>query len=634
MKKTLPGSAVDWYRSVSGVIVRHFGGVPLVTGRYPDGVDVTFSASLHGPPAEGEATVAVRGAGGRVQYLALTETALLHEAHRFAVEVHSWSPRADDPARVAFARVLIRPRDGRASGWATRVALVVRRTLLARQCDGNVMRDGPTSAAVWVPFGDGPAYDVVRAWLHALIVEAVMDDPTIDPSELHVSTNAVGRWSMVPYSLIGAAATTAVTPIRWNELDTIGAALPCDAVAARVADDVFDAEVRRIGIQRFAGGRLVLVSGSGHGQILATVRAVLADAKPHTAAEICREGIARGLLPATTLPAYVQHGIATLLDRERDRGEKPEFIVLPDGEYRLNVPVNPYAGFHEPVPDRSAIDPLLATLRATVVRSTPAPADDGPNIGAPFERAVADAFAFLGLDSTRFGGEGEPDVVATAPLGSLAYRVVVECKTVASVKLHGSAAFVVEAARMRDAVGAQYAVLLGLDFPDERAIAAELATHAVSLWTLEDLVAVLECQLHHPIRWSDLRPLFVPGRVTDAIAGFRAEHLHGAYTRARLAWQYAMAEGLAYQESLGAEAVVSADDGLVTAEVLALLVNQRMAREGMVGRCSVADARAAMAFASSPGIGAAVLSAGGTVSIEVRGAAEAVVPAAIVSMPI
>lgn len=111
----------------------------------------------------------------------------------------------------------------------------------------------------------------------------------------------------------------------------------------------------------------------------------------------------------------MQHGIATLLDRQRDRGEKPEFVLLPDGTYRLNVPINPFAGHVEPKPDRTALDALIATLRKTVVRDAPAAPGDGPNIGAPFERAVAEALAYLGLTAQRLGGEGEPDVVATAP---------------------------------------------------------------------------------------------------------------------------------------------------------------------------------------------------------------------------
>ena len=37
-----------------------------------------------------------------------------------------------------------------------------------------------------------------------------------------------------------------------------------------------------------------------------------------------------------------------------------------------------------------------------------------------------------GFRAKRMGSEGEPDVVATAPLGDRAYTVVVECKTVAT----------------------------------------------------------------------------------------------------------------------------------------------------------------------------------------------------------
>jgi bifunctional non-homologous end joining protein LigD len=595
---TLDGLSVEYYRRVAGPLVRHLAGVPLVTARYVDGSQPTFSASLHGPPPANEATVTVRASSGRVLYLALSETSLLYEAHRYALEVHSWSPRPDDPARVGFARVLVRPRAGsplERSGW---IADVLRRVLHARNCDGIALRDGAASVAVWVPFADGPTYDVLRLWLHGIVAAVVAAEPSIDAAELHIASNAAGHWSMVPYSLIGPDAATAMTPLRWAELATIGDALARDAVAARSVNCIFDEEVRRIGSQSFRARPVVLVSGEGHGQILAAVRAVLADAKPHSAAEICDIGIARGLLSATTIPAYVQHGIATLLDRQRDRGEKPEILILPDGSYRLNVPIDPYASFAEAPRDRSAIDPLIAELRASVVRDTPATPDDGPNIGAPFERAVAQAFAMLGLDTVRLGGEGQPDVVATAPLGSLMYRVAVECKTSASVKLHGSAGFVVEAARLRDAVGATYAVLLGLDFPAERGIDAELATHGVALWTIEDLIALLECQLDHPISWLSLRPLFAAGRVADAVVAFRGEHVFGAYKRARVALTYALQQGLAYQTSLATEG--AAIDAPLTVDALTMLVNERMAREGMLGRCSTADIAGVVAVAGSP----------------------------------
>ncbi len=385
--ETVAANTVDHYRRVGTWIVRHLGGVPLVTAFYRDGDTARYSASLHGPPPGHEATVDVMSAAGRVEYLALTTTSLLYEAHRGAIEVHSWSPRPDDSARAAFARLLVRPDADRGKGFAAIAARTVRLALQSHGLDGVVLRDGAGSCGLWVPLSDGPGYAEVRVWLHGLVASCIAADASLRAHELHVTSNAVGHWSLVPYSLIGAAAASVVTPVRWDELDRVTE--PLDVAAfARMTDDVFDAEVKRIGEQRL--GRpldklgvtstvTAMVSGEGHGQILAAVRAILVDERAHSAAEICASAIARGLLPASTIPAYVQHGIATLLDRQRDRGEKPEFVLLPDGTYRLNVPVNPFAGHVEPKHDRKALDALIAQLRAAVVRNVPADPADGPN---------------------------------------------------------------------------------------------------------------------------------------------------------------------------------------------------------------------------------------------------------------
>jgi hypothetical protein len=90
-------------------------------------------------------------------------------------------------------------------------------------------------------------------------------------------------------------------------------------------------------MQRFARGPIVLVSGEGHGQILAAVRAVLADAKPHSAADICTGGIARGLLLPTTIPAYVSTGSQRCLTANAIAVKSPKFVILPNGQFRFTV---------------------------------------------------------------------------------------------------------------------------------------------------------------------------------------------------------------------------------------------------------------------------------------------------------
>ncbi len=107
---------------------------------------------------------------------------------------------------------------------------------------------------------------------------------------------------------------------------------------------------------------------------------------------------------------------------------------------------------------------LLApsTIPNYVQRDEP---DDGPNIGAPFERDVTAAFTALGFAARRMGSQGEPDVVATAPLGDRAYTVVVECKTAAGADDRMQNPVVQEASRLCDLVGGTYAVLIGPGFP-------------------------------------------------------------------------------------------------------------------------------------------------------------------------
>ncbi len=88
--------------------------------------------------------------------------------------------------------------------------------------------------------------------------------------------------------------------------------------------------------------------------------------------------------------------------------------------------------------------------------------------------------------------------MATAPLGDATYRVVFECKSAGSMVEHAKNRYAAEAARFRDGVGAQYAVVIGPRFPHEPALDDELAKHRVALWTVEDFVTLLESQFAHP----------------------------------------------------------------------------------------------------------------------------------------
>ena len=77
-----------------------------------------------------------------------------------------------------------------------------------------------------------------------------------------------------------------------------------------------------------------------------------------------------------------------------------------------------------------------------------------------YEVAVCDAFAALGFLSTHVGGKGAPDGYADAPLGTLGYRVMLECKSGTAAKVSPD---VFEASKFKDGYNAQYCALVGAD---------------------------------------------------------------------------------------------------------------------------------------------------------------------------
>jgi hypothetical protein len=341
-------------------------------------------------------------------------------------------------------------------------------------------------------------------------------------------------------------------------------------------------------------------AAAAHDHVLAAVRTILADGHARDAHELCRIAIERGMLPPAEKWSYVLHAIQTLLSRQEARHETPEFIQSPDGKFRINAPVDVFAN----VPDRLDVPAELKTfidyLDKASARLVPGKDDDGYNVGAEFERATCDAFTRLGFIATREGGEGQPDVLAIAPLGDDAYRVVVECKTISAEKFHVTNPMAAEAARLRDKSRADYAVLIGRSFPGDKALDAELAAHGVALWTVEDLASLLRAHSVHPTLWSSLRSLFEAGRRSQDVATFCFEHTHGAWKRARVALKYALEEGYTYQTVLASQPEdVERVKSPLTVEVLAALVNQRLMRENALGRVGTDDIAAAMIYATA-----------------------------------
>ena len=89
--------------------------------------------------------------------------------------------------------------------------------------------DGGTGAALWIPFRDAPAYGEVLRWLHTVCAKAVERSPSEvtlapnshggAPAHLHVASNAVGRFSVLPYSVRCRPDFPVAVPLDGFQLD-------------------------------------------------------------------------------------------------------------------------------------------------------------------------------------------------------------------------------------------------------------------------------------------------------------------------------------------------------------------------------------------------------------------------------
>jgi DNA primase len=245
-ERALMARVLEHYRLVGPLIEASFAQTPIVFVNYPGDVD--------------------KGAVFHVTTVPLTSEKLLWLIHReYAIEFYTWAPTLLDVERLRYARILLEAPAGVEFERVKLAALAMRALLFdAAKLEAVPLLDGGTGIALWIPLADAPRSDVLRKCLHALCARAVELHPDLVSAaynthhdgrvHLHVSSNAAGHYSAVPYSL--RAQTMAVcTPIHWEELGAVSGAdaFGIVAIPGRLASkgDVFASEVKVIAEQRF-----------------------------------------------------------------------------------------------------------------------------------------------------------------------------------------------------------------------------------------------------------------------------------------------------------------------------------------------------------------------------------------------
>jgi DNA primase len=259
---------VEHYQRAAPLLAKNFPHVPLVSSYHLEGLGKPAVFKETWKPDKVPHTMStvdvLTSAGEHHLYLALTENAVLWLAHRGAVGMLSWTPSPRDPACVEYARILLR-RSNAATEADLKAALEALRALLREsRLEAIPVLDGHDGAALFVPFGDIPLYDAAREWLHTFCKRAVAQHPELltevaDHAErgnrvhLAVTTNAVGHFSSLPYSLAGNPQLGMVTPVEWDELAKIdNGTFTAKNSEERLRGDVFGEMAAAIGMQRFS----------------------------------------------------------------------------------------------------------------------------------------------------------------------------------------------------------------------------------------------------------------------------------------------------------------------------------------------------------------------------------------------
>src|SRR6202163_2011664 len=202
------------YERAVDLIAANFPLAPVIPVYYPRGFEEhpQYGASLHDLPHTIPWVDIIDEPHPR-RYVAVDANALLWLVHRGAVRVCSWAPSARDPERVGCARIVLSPRAGATAEMVSAAMLALRGVLTDRGLGAIPVLEAD-GAALFIPVADAPAYDDVRAWLHDFANAAIARHAvllTADPHDhknkrvhVNVGSNAIGRFSSLPYTLLGS----------------------------------------------------------------------------------------------------------------------------------------------------------------------------------------------------------------------------------------------------------------------------------------------------------------------------------------------------------------------------------------------------------------------------------------------
>jgi hypothetical protein len=331
---------------------------------------------------------------------------------------------------------------------------------------------------------------------------------------------------------------------------------------------------------------------------------VLADGRARGAGDILSEATKAGLLPGNTRRITLYTSLSQYVQRAIARHRRP--LIVQDEtthEFRINHPVDDWPHIKPRTrPATVSADAIAAIAHRLHATSTSA-------LPESFEKAVCDAFGALGFVATHHGGIGAPDGVLEAPLGPLAFRTIVECKT-AQPGGTVNAPRLEEPAKFRDAYKAQFAVLVGPALSVDSTFESEMQAHAVSVWTVDDVVNALQLGVG-PL---ECRDLFAAGIVEDRLTDLAWDREHGEEKRLAVIASVLHTTAWSAQKALVGRVDV-ADAPALTVDAALMLIDTALQEAKATGGATRAEVETAISDLLRAGIASHVPDRDGVVMI-------------------
>ena len=247
------GDLIDYYRSVSGVILPYLEERPLTLQRYPDGIDgfSFFEKRLPKgvPDWVDRVTASSAEAGKKVTYVVCNdEPTLAYVANLASIVLHAWTSRVETLDEPDFVFFDVDPGEKCTLKTLATVTIAIRDALEGIGLKSLVKTSGGMGLHVFVPLAAGYTYETAKLFAELLarqvaqgLGNAVTLERTVakrDPKAVYLDFVQVGRGKtyVVAYSVRARDGAPVSTPLEWSEVEAFarkrGATAPWDAFAA------------------------------------------------------------------------------------------------------------------------------------------------------------------------------------------------------------------------------------------------------------------------------------------------------------------------------------------------------------------------------------------------------------------